>query len=267
MAESGERRMVFDVRGRRRHVVRVVYAVLAVLMGASLFLVVGPINVGSLIGNSGSVSSAGKINQEQVQRVEERLRGEPESEELQLALVRAKIVAGGALSEINPETGLPVPTGEALREYTGAVETWSGYLKQAEDPNPTVARGVAETYIKLAEFSGSVEETETNLANAAKAARIAAEAQPSLGSLSLLATYEYFDGDFAAGDAAAAEATKRTASKGEAKEVRQRLTATRARAQTYKREVREFAKTEKEQGKEALKNPFGGLGGSPSPGG
>ena len=32
--------------GRRKHVVKVVYAVLAVLMGASLFLVVGPLNIG-----------------------------------------------------------------------------------------------------------------------------------------------------------------------------------------------------------------------------
>ena len=38
--------MVFDIRGRRRHVVKVVYAILAVLMGASLFLVVGPVNIG-----------------------------------------------------------------------------------------------------------------------------------------------------------------------------------------------------------------------------
>ena len=42
MAQGGkEHRMVFDIRGRRKHVVKVVYAVLAVLMGASLFLVVG----------------------------------------------------------------------------------------------------------------------------------------------------------------------------------------------------------------------------------
>ncbi len=43
---DGERRMLFDIRGRRKHVVRVVYAILALLMGASLFLVVGPFNIG-----------------------------------------------------------------------------------------------------------------------------------------------------------------------------------------------------------------------------
>ncbi len=40
--KDGERRMVFDTGGRRKDVVKVVYAVLAVLMGLSLLLVVGP---------------------------------------------------------------------------------------------------------------------------------------------------------------------------------------------------------------------------------
>ena len=58
MAAGGERRMLFDIRGKRKHVVRVVYAILALLMGASLFLVVGPVNIGSLLGNSTSSADA-----------------------------------------------------------------------------------------------------------------------------------------------------------------------------------------------------------------
>lgn len=266
MAQGGERRMVFDVRGRRKHVVRAVYAILALLMGASLFLVVGPFNVSNLLGTGGSVSSAGKIDQEQVQRIEARLRREPKSEELLLALTRAHIVAGGALSETNPETGLPAVTPEALREYAGAAETWAGYLKRAQEPNATVARGIAETYVKLAESSASVEEAKASIARAAKTQRVAAEAQPSLGNLSLLATYEYFAGNYAAGDRAATEAEAKT-TKTEAKEVKKKLAETRKRAQQYRAEVRKFAKTEKERGKEAFKNSFGGLGGGPSLGG
>ena len=49
-AKDGERRMLFDIRGRRKHVLRVVYAILALLMGGSLFLVVGPFNLAELIG-------------------------------------------------------------------------------------------------------------------------------------------------------------------------------------------------------------------------
>jgi hypothetical protein len=258
--------MVFDVRGRRKHVVRVVYAILALLMGASLFLVVGPFNLASLVGNGGGETSAAKIDREQVQRIEARLRREPKSEALLLSLTRAHILTAAALSETNPETGLASPTPEALGEYAAALESWAGYLKQTNNPNPAAAGSVAKTYITLAEFSGGVEEAETNIAKAANAQRIAAEAQPSLGSLSLLATYEYFAGNYAKGDEAATEAAKKT-TKTEAKEVKKKLAATRARAKQYQAEVRKFAKAEKEQGKEALKNPFGGLGSSPTLGG
>ena len=78
MAEGGERRMLFDIRGRRKHVVRVVYAILALLMGASLFLVVGPVNIGSLVGNEQHDSSASKVLDEQAERIERKLRNEPE---------------------------------------------------------------------------------------------------------------------------------------------------------------------------------------------
>lgn len=258
--------MVFDVRGRRRHVVRFVYAVLALLMGASLFLVVGPFSVGNLIGGSGGSTSAAKIDQEQVQKIEERLRRDPKSEALLLSLTRAHIIAAAALSETNPETGLATPTAEAVREYAAASASWGEYLEQARTPSPAAAQQMAQTYIKLAEISGSIEESNANIAKAAKTQRIAAEAQPTLGSLSSLATYEYFTGNYAEGDKLAAEAAKKT-TKTEAKEVQKKLAATRVRAKQYEKEVREFAKTEREKGKEALKNPSGGLGGSLSLGG
>ena len=70
MASSGgERRLVFDTRGKRKHVVRVVYAILALLMGGSLFLVVGPVNIGSLVGGGGTTEAA-KVLQEQAERTD-----------------------------------------------------------------------------------------------------------------------------------------------------------------------------------------------------
>ena len=261
MAKGGERRLVFDTRGRRKHVVRVVYAILALLMGASLFLVVGPVNIGSLLGNGGTTSAA-KINLEQVERIETKLRRDPNNEALLLSLTRARIIAAGALSETNPETGLSVPTAEALPQYAGALEAWSKYVKQTDEPNPIAAQQVAKTYITIAEFSATVEEAGNNLEKAAQTQRIAAEAQPSLGSLSSLAIYEYFAGNFAEGDKAATEAAQKAATKPEAKETTKKLAEYRVRGKQYETEKIEFAKQEQKQGKEALKNPFGGLGSS-----
>src|SRR5882762_4995898 len=100
MASSGERRLVFDTRGKRKHVVRVVYAILALLMGGSLFLVVGPVNIGALLGNSGSTNSASKLFEEQAERIEGRLVKSPNDEQLLLALTRARINSGNSQIEV-----------------------------------------------------------------------------------------------------------------------------------------------------------------------
>src|SRR5690349_20494417 len=115
--------MLFDIRGRRKHVVRVVYAILALLMGASLFLVVGPFNIGNLIGN-GSSTSAAKVLQEQAERTEEKLRREPENETLLMALTRQRITAANSLSEVNSETGVAELTAEGRQELERGVEAW-----------------------------------------------------------------------------------------------------------------------------------------------
>jgi len=253
--------MVFDIRGRRKHVVRVVYAILALLMGASLFLVVGPFNLGSLLGNGGT-TSAGKVLDEQAERIEKKLRREPEDEALLVSLARTRIAAGNALAETNPETGLSVSTAEGLAEYDRALEAWRRYLKQVESPNPSAATLVAGTYFRLAESSGSLEEAERNIEGAANAQRIAAEARPSVGTLTTLAIYEYFAGDFAAGDKAAKQAEAKTPSKEEAKEVKKQLASYRARGKQFEKQKKEFAKQAQKQGKESLQNPFGGLGSS-----
>ena len=88
MASGDERRMVFDIRGRRRVAVKVVYAVLAVLMGASLFLVVGPVNIGELFNEGSSSSSeAAKQFEQQAERIERKLAKDPDNPALLLDLL------------------------------------------------------------------------------------------------------------------------------------------------------------------------------------
>ncbi len=105
--------MLFDIRGRRKHVVRVVYAILALLMGASLFLVVGPFNIGNLVGGTGSTAEASKILVEQAEKAEAKLRKEPENPDLLVAVARTRVAAGNAQTEIDPNTGAPLIDAEA----------------------------------------------------------------------------------------------------------------------------------------------------------
>jgi len=260
LAENGERRMLFDIRGRRKHVVRVVYAILALLMGASLFLVVGPFNLGNLASNSST--DAAKVLQEQAERTEQKLRQDPDNEALLLSLTRARMGAANALTEVNSETGLTIFTPEGRQELERGVESWNRYLKQTKEPKASAALLVSRSYFSLAESAGTFREAIENVAGAAKTQRIAAEAQPTINSLTTLAIYEYYSGDFAAGDKAVKEAEAKALNKAEAKEIGKQLVEFRQRGKAFEAQKKEVAKEEKKLGKERLQNPFGGLSGS-----
>jgi hypothetical protein len=254
--------MVFDTRGKRKHVIRVVYAILAILMGASLFLVVGPVNIGSLIGNSSSTGNAAGVLHEQAERIEKRLAQNPDDEQLLLALTRARISAGNAQLE-GLETAAPTVPESAHADYEAAEQSWNRYLKQAGgEPNASVAQLVAATFFRLAESgSRSVTEIQSNVTSAKTAQQIVADQQPNVGSLSSLAIYDYFDGDFAAGDEATKQAAARAPAKTEAKEIEKQLAEYRKRAKKFVTQLERFSKAQKEARKEQLQNPLGGLGG------
>jgi hypothetical protein len=255
--------MVFDTRGKRKHVIRVVYAILALLMGTSLFLVVGPVNLGALLGNSSNGSSASQVLGEQAERIEKRLAKNPSDEQLLLALTRARINAGNAQIEVVSETEAPTVSASAREDFEAASQAWNRYLKQAGDePSATGAQLVAGTFFRLAESSTSVREAEENVAMAAKAQKIAAEQRPSIGSLSTLAIYQYFNTDFAAGDKATKQAAAKAPTKAEAKSIEKQLAEFRKRGKQFEKQKKEVAKAQGEAGKEGLQNPFGFGGGS-----
>ena len=263
MAKGGERRLLFDTRGRRKHVIRVVYAILAILMGASLFLVVGPVNIGALLGTQSSSGSAAQVFDEQAERIERRLAKDPTDEALLLSLTRARINGGNAQVEVDEETKTQTVPAAARDDFEAAQQAWNRYLKQAGDePSATVAQLVGTSFIRLAESSSSLREAEADVATAAAAQKIAAEQQPTLGSLSTLAIYQYFNGEFAAGDKTAKQAAAKASSKAEAKTIENQLAEYRKRGKQFDKQKKQLAKVERETSKERLTNPFGGLGGT-----
>lgn len=262
MAENGERRMLFDTRGRRKNVIRVVYAVLALLMGGSLFLAVGPVNIAELIGDS-NTASATKVLDERVERLEQRLAADPENEQLLLELTRAQISAGNSQIELVAEGETPTVSSEAREDFEAASQSWNRYLKQAAEPNPTAAQLVAGTFFRLAESSTSLLDAQENVARATKAQRIAAQERPNLGSLSTLAIYEYFNSEFDAGDRTTKRAAALTPSKAEAKSIEEQMAEYRKRGKQFAKQKQQLAKVQSEAAKEQLQNPLGGLGGAP----
>lgn len=265
MAQGNQQhRMVFDIRGRRRHVVKAVYAILAVLMAASLFLVTGAINLNSILGTSSSGSSATKSLEEQAERIEAKLVKTPEDEDLLLNLTRTRInvantmVTNGAFESQGGGE-------EVKQQLAQASEDWSKYLKAAAEPSAGLAIQVAPAMFELAELSSTSVEALENVKAATEAQEIVAEQRPSLNSLSTLAIYQAFAQEFPASKKSGEEAAKFANSKFERESLENKLEETNKNAKEFGQgvEAEEAAKQKNGKstnaGKEALEHPFNSL--------
>lgn len=248
--KSGERRMVFDTGGRRRGVVKVVYAILAVLMGFSLLLVVGPAPLQELFGVENSVSNAADQFEEQAERAERKLKKDPEDAAQLLVLTRARINAGNSLAEANPQTGEIAYTPDSRQQLLAASEAWSKYLKATDEPNAGAAQVAAQAFFGLAESSGGGGEITSNLKAAARAQEIVVESRPSLGSLSSLAVYRYYAFNYKGAAQAEREAAKYANTKSERDGLSEQLEAIRKNAKRFQKQLTEFEKAKKQGGPE-----------------
>jgi hypothetical protein len=254
---DGERRMLFDIRGRRKNVVKVVYAILALLMGLSLLLLAGP-GVGGLFSQGVSNNAADQL-EDQVERIEVKLRKDPQNPDLLLNLTRAKISTGNALVEGNPETGEIVYTPESRQQLIEAGETWSKYLKVTEQPNAGAAQLTAGALFGLAQSSRTGSEAEANVRAAAQAQAIVAKARPSLGSLSTLAIYRLYSFDYDGAEQARKQAVPYANTKFERENLDKELEQIEKRAREFEKQLAEIDKAAKEaqaKGEPSVANPL-----------
>jgi hypothetical protein len=265
--KDGERRMVFDIRGRRKHAVKFVYAILALLMGASLFLVVGPAPLSDLFGTKSATESAAKALEEQAEQIEVKLKKSPDDPQLLQNLTRARINAGNSLATVNPETGGVEITAEGRAQLEKASSAWSEYLKATDEPTAGTAQLMAPALFSLAETSRSVGEVEANFQASAAAQQIVADSRPSLGSLSTLAIYSLYSFKYAEAAKARKEAAKYANTKFERENLGNELEEIEKRAHEIQKQFAEANKASKGQAKESLQNPLGGLGGGGLSGG
>jgi len=252
-----EHRMLFDLRGGRRgQVVKVVYALLAVLMGLSLFLVIGGFNLAELFNSGTSTGDAAKPYEEQAERLEVKLKKDPDNPDLLLSLTRAQVNAGNAQVTVEA-SGQQAFTPEAIQAYEEADQTWSEYLKATDEPNAGLALLMSPTLLKLGEFSRTYPEADTNVKAAVEAQRIVAEERPSINAFTTLAYYTYFTGDFAAAEKAEKEAKKLAGGKSEVEAIDKQLAEIEKNARRY---IAAKEKAEKEA------KAAGGSGGGGQPG-
>lgn len=256
--------MVFDIRGRRRHVVKVVYAILAILMAASLFLVTGAINLNSIFGTSSSGESAAASFEKQAEHIETKLVKSPEDEDLLAGLTRSRINAANSMIT-NGQGGSAGGVEEIKHQLALASEGWSKYVDAASEPSAGLAVQVSPAMFQLAELSASGAEALENVKAATEAEQIVAEQRNDLNSWSTLALYALFAQNFELAEEAKEEAVKLANTKFERESFENKY-------EEVEKSAREFGKRLKLEkaansqsgggGKESLESPIQGLGGT-----
>jgi preprotein translocase subunit Sss1 len=248
--------VLFDLRGKRKRVVQVVYVALAGIflvgfVGFGIGVGGGPGGIFDAlgIGNGGSGSTSSAFNQ-QISTAQARVKKDPKDPSALLNLARYEYLSGQAqLGPADSTTGQPTVTDAAQAQFVKAVDAWDRYLKAAKKPDPAVASQIAQGFVFLNDATG-----------AAKAEAIFAKARPSQNTYGTLALYLYADGQITAGDAAAKKAVA-AAPASSRKQLTKQLADYSKRAQKFKKAQAAAASASGQgSGGQSLQNPFGGLG-------
>jgi hypothetical protein len=253
--------MLFDLQGRRKRVIQVVYAGLALLMGGGLvFLGIGGDaqgGLGSLFGVDGSGNNTNPQFQERIDEAEAKLVEDPGNENALITIAQQRIAAG-LTSREQSEQGFFITTPEAAAEFELAAEAWEEYLAgKPENPDSGLARQMIQAYVGIVEASGDeIVAVEEALDGASEAAQIAAEADKTYGAYRDLVLYATFAGDTKLAEQTVADAKSLTEE--ERKQLEQDLEGAKAQAEAFQAQL-EAGGTDTED--------LGPLGGDPALGG
>lgn len=248
--------MLFDLRGKRKRLVQVVYTLLA-----AIFLV-GFVGLGIGVGNSPggildalgltSNSSSGSLTSQydaQIDNANQQLVKNPkDANALAKLSLNEYLKAKGGITQ-DPTTGQTSVSTDAHTALGESADAWTKYLRfNKGKPNASTAAQVVNSFIFLGDAQG-----------AAKTQQIVAADQPSQNSYGNLAIFEYSAGDIPAGDAAAKKA-EQLAPKSLRKQVSQQLgqihkQAVKAKQQQAKAQKKAPAPTT--PGTNPLLNPVG----------
>jgi hypothetical protein len=145
--------MLFDLKGRRRHVVQVTYVGLAVLMGGGLILSgIGSNASGGLLDalvggdNSSSNSDAQKPLNNQVKAAEAKLRTNPQDAAALATLIRAHFGLAGLEPSTDDKTGATSINDKGIAEMRKSAAAWKRYV--ATNPEK-IDTGLAATAIQI----------------------------------------------------------------------------------------------------------------------
>ena len=229
--------MLFDLKGKRKRLVQVVYVMLAVLFGGGLVLfgVGGNVSGGLIDAFKGTGSADTSAFTDRVERAERLAARQPRNPEAWLEVVRAEISLAQSPQGSDAETGELTDRGR--QAIVQVAEAWERYLRL----EPKKVDGNAAAFAALA--YGALQEQD----KAVEAQRQSVEARPSANGYFELARFAYQAGQEEVGDRAAREAVQRTP-----RDLRNNV---RAQVKDMKEQglrfAREFKKAQREQRQQA----------------
>lgn len=267
--------MLFDLGGRRKRVVQVVFALLAAVFAITFVgFGIGSSTSGGLfdaigIGGGSGTTDANPVYDNQIERAQEALAADPKDEKALLSLARTHYLKGQSALETNDQ-GQPVAlTDESLSEYNEAIDAWEKYLAtNPEQPDDSVAPLLAQAYQFRASSASSIQESVTLFEGAVEAAQIVADARPSAGSYSTLAQYAYLVGNTKVAEEAEKKALAETSDSTAKDQIQQQIKAAKAQGLLAEQQIKQEKQSEKastpDEGQ--LQNPLQGFGsGAPAP--
>ncbi len=275
MAKEPEHQMLFDLRGKRKRVIQVIYVMLAFIMAASLLVIGLPGGVNPF-GSDGVTGNGADLAIERAERLEDRIATEPNNANAQAELIRARVAAGNALVEIDSE-GRTQVTGAANVQYDLAAQAWEDYLKQTKnDPDPAVAQLMSTTLFTLAQGS-AVAQFQANIKDAARAQQFVVdgateafaneEGPAPTGALVTLASYQYYAQQTEAAEKTRKKAIASTQEDAEIEQITSQLNAVRREGERIGGIIRRAERQASQDGGDSLQDPLGTLGTPNSQGG
>jgi hypothetical protein len=198
--------MLFELRGRgRKNTVRVIYILLAFLMGGGLVLFgIGGATSGGLVdaitGAGSSPDSSQKRFEKRETTAQKTLQSNPSDEAAYIDLVRAQISLAGTGDRYDSATN--TYTKDGLAQLRKAVASWDKYQAlnpKTSDEQAALASRMVQTFTSLGDAAG-----------ATGAQEIVAESRDSSGAYSTLAVLAYQAGQTRKGDLASKKALSKT---------------------------------------------------------
>lgn len=260
--------MLFELGGKRKRFIQVIYVFLALLLGVGLvgLGIGGDANGGifNALGIGGDDASQSDPQfDDRIERAEATLAANPDDEQALLALAEVHYLAGQSALELDPVTSDPIGlTEESIAEYELAVESWEDYL--ATKP-PQMDDGIAglmyQAYLNLAGTSSSQSVADQQIERALEAAQVVSEASPSVGSFQNVAFAAFAAGETKIAEQAREDALAEASDSTTRSQVRQFLA--QAEAQAKARKLAEKQPVDSDAAEEQLQDPLGGLGGEP----